>query len=68
MMDTARYIGGLNEPKEVNFMPYHRYGEGKYKMLDRRYRLSKLTSPEDSQIEKLASIFRSFNLNCEIVK
>jgi pyruvate formate lyase activating enzyme len=65
--DTARYVAGLNGLSEVNLLPYHRFGESKYIMLDRRYRLSDLKSPESSDLEELISIFRSSGLDCKIV-
>jgi pyruvate formate lyase activating enzyme len=65
--DTARYVAGINGLREVNLLPYHRFGEGKYAMLDRRYRLSELRPPTDSQLEELRNIFKSFELDCEIV-
>jgi len=65
--DTALYIKNLGL-RQVNLLPYHKYGEGKYVMLDRQYSLSELKPPEDSELEKLANIFESFGLDCEIVK
>jgi pyruvate formate lyase activating enzyme len=65
--DIARYVAGLNGLREVNLMPYHRLGVGKYKMLDRRYNLSTLTPLEESQLEGLVNIVKSFNLGCEII-
>jgi pyruvate formate lyase activating enzyme len=63
----ARYVANLHRIKEVNLLPYHRFGTNKYKMLDRRYKLSELTAPEHAQIEKLLKIFESLNLNCSVV-
>jgi pyruvate formate lyase activating enzyme len=53
--------------KEVNLLPYHRFGAGKYSMLDKQYSLSELRTPDDDRLEKMVKIFESFNLNCEIV-
>lgn len=64
----ARHVASLGTLKDVSLLAYHRFGQSKYEMLDRRYRLSELLPPEDSQLEKLADIVRSFGLNCEIQK
>jgi pyruvate formate lyase activating enzyme len=65
--DIARYVTGLKGLREVNFMPYHRLGMSKYKMLDRRYSLSTLTPLKESQLEGLVKTVKSFNLGCEII-
>ncbi|MFC1929221.1 glycyl-radical enzyme activating protein [Chloroflexota bacterium] len=65
--NTARYVAGLNGLREVNLLPYHRFGESKYVMLDRTYRLSELTSPNQSQLEELCDVVKSFDLDCEVV-
>lgn len=63
----ARYLIGLNVRSEINLLPYHRFGQDKYAMLDREYRLNNITSPVVSHLEKLQNIFKSLNLNCKIV-
>lgn len=65
--DIAYYVAGLNNLREVNLLPYHRFGEGKYAMLDRHYRLSDLIPPKSSQLQELINIFKSSGLDCEIV-
>jgi pyruvate formate lyase activating enzyme len=65
--ETARYIAGFKGLLEVNLLPYHRFGESKYSMLDRQYSLSGLKPPESKALEELINIFESFNLNCEVV-
>jgi len=64
----ANHIASFGSVREVNLLAYHRYGEGKYKMLGRRYRLGELEPQEDSRLEKLANIFRAAGLKCEIQK
>lgn len=65
---VARYVKELKNIEEVNLLPYHRYGENKYEMLDRKYHLSSLTPPEDAHMEKLVSLFEDMNINVKIVK
>jgi len=64
----ARLIASLDDKIEVNLLPYHRYGESKYIMLDREYPLSKVIPPEESRLETLAGIFKSLNINTKIKK
>jgi len=56
----------LKEPK-INLLPYHRYGSGKYKMLDRKYRLEALVRQPDPEIQRAKEIVESTGINCEIV-
>lgn len=67
--ETARFISKRNITNllEVNLLPYHRFGEGKYKMLDREYQLSNLNLLHESEIEEIASIFKSSGLSCKII-
>ena len=67
MKSTASFVEELG-PREVNLLPYHRFGQSKYTMLDRRYRLSDLKRPENSELETLANIFINRNLQCKIVE
>jgi pyruvate formate lyase activating enzyme len=64
--DIARHIKSL-ELKEINLLPYHRFGESKYKMLDRKYSLSELSQIEPGRVEELANILRSLGFECNIV-
>jgi pyruvate formate lyase activating enzyme len=66
MTAIARYVAGLGL-KQVNLLPYHRFGESKYAMLDRQYRLGDLRPPAEGELEKLVDLFKSAGLDCEIV-
>ena len=57
----------LKEPRKVNLLPYHRFGMGKYQMLDRSYDLSELVSQKDAELQKHKQLFESYGLHCEIV-
>lgn len=67
MEAAARFCTG-NGINVVNLLPYHRFGEGKYAMLDRRYHLRKLSRPDLYELEKLAGIFKSGGFNCKIIE
>ncbi|MBN1367787.1 MAG: glycyl-radical enzyme activating protein [Dehalococcoidales bacterium] len=53
--------------KKIDLMPYHKYGLGKYKMLDRQYELGDVNKSE-AKLEESKAIFKSFGLECDIVK
>jgi pyruvate formate lyase activating enzyme len=64
---TAKYVAGLKTIKEINLLPYHRFGMGKYTMLDRKYKLPELSPLESLQLEELTAIVESFGIECKIV-
>jgi pyruvate formate lyase activating enzyme len=57
----------LKKPGKVNILPYHRFGTGKYQMLDRKYQLTELTTQKDPEIQSAKHLFESFGLECEVV-
>jgi pyruvate formate lyase activating enzyme len=56
----------MNEPK-VHLLPYHRFGMGKYGMLDREYNLSEATRQSDADLERDKQIFVSAGINTQVV-
>jgi pyruvate formate lyase activating enzyme len=60
-------VGCLKEGGKVNLLPYHRFGMGKYQMLDREYRLPEVTTQKESEIRRARQLFESFGLECEVV-
>jgi pyruvate formate lyase activating enzyme len=58
--------GSLKDSVRVNVLPYHKFGLGKYQMLDRKYRLEELNTQTDAEIQSARQIFESFGLECEI--
>ena len=63
----ARTIGNMKHLNEVNLLPYHKFGMGKYKMLDRRYKLSKLVRPTELKLQRVKEIFESFGIDCKTI-
>lgn len=63
---TAEYIKNLNPGLYVNLLPYHKFGLGKYKMLDMEYPLTDVMSPTTEQMNIYKQYFLDFNLNCDI--
>jgi pyruvate formate lyase activating enzyme len=52
LIGIARLVSGLDQNLHVDLMPYHAYGEGKYEMLDRHYKLGGLRSPNDEDLQR----------------
>ena len=62
----AQYMVKMNL-KKINLMPYHKFGIGKYKMLDRSYELADVNASNEN-LEKAKQTFESFGIECDIVK
>lgn len=62
----ASTVAGISKTAPVNLMPYHRFGLGKYKMLDMEYKLKELKRPADQELARAKEIFEAWGLNCEI--
>ena len=63
----ADFVRELDSELPINILPYHRMGMGKYKMLDREYKLSELKPIPDERLNAIVDYFRSQRLACEIV-
>ena len=63
---VAKTVAELNKGIPVNILPYHRYGENKYRMIDMKYRLIDVKYPTEKGLDKAKQIIESFGLKCEI--
>ena len=63
----ANFVRELNSELPVNILPYHRMGMGKYKMLDREYKLGDLERQSQERLNAIVDYFESRKLACEIV-
>jgi pyruvate formate lyase activating enzyme len=68
MRSIARIITEYGLEPKVDLIPYHRYGVGKYKMLDRRYKLNKLIPNRGNELERIKHVFESFGVEPNIVE
>ncbi len=70
--DSEKNIGNLinlakeSKAEKVSLLPYHEYGRGKYKQLGRHYRLGKIESPSDEQIQRIQKLFQEAGVNATI--
>lgn len=68
ILTLARYIKGLGYVEKVEIIPYHRYGELKYEMLGKRYRLAGLAPPSSEKITQVCDLIHSQGITCQVVK
>ena len=67
LLAIAKYAESLPGVDEINILPYHNYGEGKYEGLGRSYDMGKAPLMETSRMEQFkAAIERETNLYCKI--
>jgi pyruvate formate lyase activating enzyme len=64
----AKTMLEMESLRKIQLMPYHKYGIGKYGMLDRQYHLNELTVPSDQKLQEIQNIFESFSIECEVKK
>jgi len=65
--DTARFVASLNgNIKRVEVLPYHNYGENKYRRLGKTYLLKGLASPSDEYMQAIKSTMEGYGLNVQI--
>ncbi len=67
--ETADFLHGLGDNAlNIELMPYHRLGKGKYESLDRSYPLNNVPSPEPEHLESIKKAFESAGIICTISK
>lgn len=63
--ETARFLKDIGL-KEVNLLPYHKLGIGKYKTVGKRYLLKKAEVPSDEHLDHLKRLIETHGLKCNI--
>jgi len=63
ILATAEFLRNIRL-KEVNLLPYHRLGVGKYKTVGKRYSLNKVAAPSEEHLSRLKKIFENNGLRC----
>jgi pyruvate formate lyase activating enzyme len=58
------FISNLNNIAEVNLLPYHRIGEGKYARFGKENKMNDTVSPEKKNLENIRQFFSE--LNCKV--
>jgi pyruvate formate lyase activating enzyme len=63
---TARFVAELDPKLHVDLLPYHRFGEGKFRMIGKEYPLADVVAPGDEQLDAALEVFKGFGLDCAI--
>lgn len=66
LSEIARFVSELDNNLHVDLLPYHRFGESKYRMLDRDYQLTDMKPPNEEQLQRVVEIFKKYGLDCAI--
>ena len=53
---------------KINLLPYHKFGMGKYPMLDRQYTLGELAPQTNDEMQRAKAIFDSNHFVAEIIE
>ena len=64
--DIIKFVKTLPNVKKVHLLPYHRYGENKYKLLNREYEMKDTKELSDDYKSELKQIVESYGLECQI--
>lgn len=62
----ADFVFKLDSSLHVDLLPYHRYGLGKYRILDMEYQLNDINPPDDAAKLAYEQIFRAYGLSCTV--
>lgn len=66
IFDICSFAKTLNNIETVHLLPYHTYGENKYKLLGRDYLMKEERNLNSDEIEKLEKIVESQGFSCII--
>lgn len=64
--ETINFLMKLENISEINLLPYHKTGEGKYSRFNKENKLSQITTPENCYMEKVAGQFKTLSHKIKI--
>lgn len=64
--DMIKFVKTLPKVKEIHILPYHNYGERKYELLGREYKLKNIEKLNEKHVEKLKQLVESEGFICKI--
>ena len=64
--NIVKFVKTLPNVKEMHLLPYHRYGENKYKLLGRKYEMEEVKGLSEEFMNELKDIVESYDLRCQI--
>lgn len=63
---TAIFARKLNTVEEIDLLPYHHFGESKYRILGKKYKLKNLQLPSQGQVHIVKEIIESYGFKVNI--
>lgn len=67
LIKIIRFIKNLSNVREIHFLPYHRLGEHKYKQLDKKYNLERISPIKIFRLEdNIKKILEKSNISYKI--
>jgi len=63
---AALFISELDRTMHVDLLPYHNYGENKYRMLGMKYQLTGSTTQSKEKLRECKEIFLRHGIDCEV--
>ena len=66
ILSIARFAETLPNVEELHLLPYHRFGQDKYKGLGRTYELADLVPPTEEKMQSLLRVVQTTRLKCQI--
>lgn len=66
IFETCRFVKTLNNVDTIHLLPYHTYGENKYRLLGRDYLMKESRNLNNDEIENLKSIVQGQGIECII--
>lgn len=63
---TAAFVKELDDNLHVDLLPYHRFGLGKYQMLNMEYKLNDVQTPDEETMNRYKQYFTDLNLDCSV--
>ena len=66
LLRTAEFAKKFTGIEEIDLLPYHRLGVGKYEQLDRAYPLPDVRQPKKDKVEALAALIRNAGFTVKV--
>jgi pyruvate formate lyase activating enzyme len=65
--ETADFLHGLGgKAQQIELMPYHRLGKGKYESMDKPYLVPDIKSPDSGHVESVKKAFEDNGIVCSV--
>ncbi len=67
IVKTAEFMNSLDgDRKVINLLPYHKVAENKYKKLGKSENFIEFKAPDETEIEEIISVFKSYGITASV--